>query len=287
MNGEKNFFHVFTLIVFNLTFLIVAFSCDNPPILFIIFLYYIVIAFLFKRAETLKVSILCFLPLALITIAINMLFSTKGNTILFYAFGKEFTLESMVYALVFSFRLLLVILIFAGFGMMIDSDSAAAFFSGTVPKTTLTLMIGIKLLPNMSERLKNLMTVYSVRGVEFNKGSLKNKIKNSIPVLSILLEDSLEASFDIGEAAYVRGFLSGKRTVYDKKKFLKKDYIILFLSCFLLLAYVYTHIKEYDKFDVYSNGISGAVFINNYILFIITVIILNSAAITYFFRKME
>lgn len=287
MNVRKSLFHVLTMIIFNLTFLIVTFSCNNPLILSSIFLFYIIIIILLKRSDLLKVSILCFLPLAVLTMIINMLFSSGGNTILFYLFGKEFTLESIIYAFIFSFRLLIVILIFAGFGVMTDSDSAVTFFGRVVPKTTLTLMIGIKLLPNMSERLKNLMTIYNVRGVEFSKGKLKNKIINSIPVLSVLLEDSLEASFDIGEAAYVRGFLSGKRTVYDKKKFLEKDYVILFLSCFLVILYVYIHIKEYDKFDIYSYGISGAVLINSFSLFLTAVIILNCTVITYFFRKME
>lgn len=287
MKENNNLFHVLTVIVFNLTFLIICFSCDNPLVLVSIFLFYIIITVILKKTHILKVSLLCFVPLALLTMAINLLFSSSGNTILFYILGKEFTLESMLYAFIFSFKLLLTIIIFIGFGIMVESDSAVSYFSSKLPKTTLTMIIGLKLLPNMRERLKNLMLVYSLRGIEFNKGKLKDKIKSSIPVLSILLEDSLEASFDIGEAAYVRGFLSGKRTVYDKKKFSKNDYIILFLSLLLLICFIFIHCKAYDNFDMYSYGISGAVFMNSYILFIMGFIILNAVSITYFLRKLE
>ncbi len=65
----------------------------------------------------------------------------------------------------------------------------------------------------------------------------------------------MESSFDIGEAAFVRGFLSNERSTYDRQKFRKKDISIMVLSGVLLIVYIFAQYKGAVDFKIYD-GVS-------------------------------
>lgn len=71
----------------------------------------------------------------------------------------------------------------------------------------------------------------------------------------------MEESFTIGEAAYVRGFLSGKRSVYERQKFHKRDVQVIVMSIFLMIFYCAAQFKGWTNFDIYD-GVSLINFIN-------------------------
>ena len=246
-------FHVLTSSLLILFLLIIVLCTDNPVILLGVFIFSAAIFIKGGRGLNIKKSIIFFIPVALITAIINFIFVEQGRIVLFKIFNRTFTLESLVYALVLSFKLMIVIYIFGLFDVLIDSDMAVSFFSSIMPKSTLTMMISMKLLPLMKERFKTLRNIYSIRGVDFEGRGIKNQVKSHIPLLSIILEDSLENSFDIAEASYTRGFLSGKRTVYDRQKFKPRDYAVLCLISLMLILYFAVRILGYDKFSAYGN----------------------------------
>ena len=174
---------------------------------------------------------------------------------------------------ILSFKLLVVIYLFTVATIILDSDVAASYFSSKIPKSTLTIMISLKIFPNMKNRISNLKEIYSIRGVDFESKKLKEKIKSNIPVLSVLLEDSLEGAFHIGEAAYVRGFLSGKRSVYDKPKIEVRDYLLIITSIATLLLYLIIKSSGVDDFDIYTSIHFSQLF-NYWVLGILILIII-------------
>lgn len=261
MNNKYRNYHILSTLALNIVMLISIFSTDNPIILSGILVVSVIIFASSKNMMKFKKGIIYFIPFSVATIFINLIFTGEGSTILFYILGKRFTLEAFIYAFVLSFKLLLVIYIFMILDIMIDSDRAVSYFSAFMPKSILTLMISLKLLPTMSERLKNLREVYSLRGVSFEGKKLKDKIRGYIPIMSILLENSLEGAFDIGEAAYIRGFLSGRRTVYDKQKVKRKDFLLIISIMIFLFTFLYVKFLGLDSFDIYI-GISQYKLIN-------------------------
>lgn len=244
-------YHVLSSILLCLLLLIIAFSDNNPLVLGIISALCIFILVSGGEKKKIKTGIIMFIPFFIITMIINSAFVWEGRTILFYISGKEITLESIIYSFITTYKLLIVIYIFMILGVMIDSDRAVSFFSGKIPKSTLMLMISLKLFPYMRNRLFNLKEVYSIRGVDFQGKSISEKIRSFIPVLSVLLEDSLEDSFEIGEASYVRGFLSSKRTIYDRQKLRSEDIYILILAAACFISFIIMEILKIDKFNVY------------------------------------
>lgn len=254
-------YHVLTASLIFMSMMIIIFSNDNPVILASVYIFIVSMIICSREKQKFKTGFYYFIPIAILIIVINMFFVSSGSITLFYLFHKRFTLEAIVYAIVFSFKFLAVIYLFFIFELMIDSDRAVSYFSAVMPKSTLMLMISFKLIPSMKDRFKNLREVYEVRGVIFNKRKSKEKTASYIPVLSILLEDSMEGSFAIGEAAYVRGFLSGNRSVYERQKFYSRDYRIITLSIALIIFYGIAEFKNWVQFNIYD-GVTIINFIN-------------------------
>jgi energy-coupling factor transport system permease protein len=243
--------NVVTTSLFCAVLTVIVFSTDNPFILLGIFMTNLAVFSVTGSWHKLLNGFRMFIPFSLVTILINMIFVYEGRITLFYIMGKRFTLESLIYASILSFKLLLIIYIFMILELMIDSDRAASYFSAKIPKTTLMMMIALKLFPNMKERMGNLRDVYYLRGVNLNADGLWEKVKSNIPIMSILLENSLDGAFDIGEAAYVRGFLSKRRTIYDKQSLVAIDFIILGESLVFLLAFIYVKLRGMAEFQIY------------------------------------
>jgi len=263
----------------------VIFSADNPVILLGIFMTELAVFSLTGSWQKLLNGLKLFLPFSIVTILINMMFVYEGRITLFYILGKRFTLESLIYAAILSFKLLLIIYVFMLLELLIDSDRAASYFSSKIPKTTLMMMIALKLFPNMKERMLNLRDVYFMRGVNLNAERLWDRVRGNIPVMSILLENSLDGAFDIGEAAYVRGFLSGGRTVYDRQPFKAIDYIIAVESLVFLGFFIYAKLKGMADFQIYYGSAQASALNGGAALLVALNLAIISTLVFYSFRE--
>ncbi|SHJ40211.1 energy-coupling factor transport system permease protein [Clostridium cavendishii DSM 21758] len=249
--NEKTY-HVLTPIIVFILMLSIIFSTDNFVIIITIILFNLLILKIKNQKEKIKNSLIYFLPFALLIILFNCLFVTAGSKVLFEIFDKVFTLEALIYGAIMSGKLYGAICTFFFLDVLVDSDKAVSYFSHKLPKSTLLIMVGVKLIPNLKERFERLKEIYILRGIDFNEKSKFKQVKNYMPLMLILLEDTLDQSFIIGEGAYVRGFLSNRRTYYMKEKFEKQDFIIITLSLATLSIYLISCHLGYMKFDIYS-----------------------------------
>lgn len=244
--------HVVTALLLIVLMTFIIFSTDNPLILLSVLIFSVAIFLMTGSREKLKKGLSYFIPFATVSIIINFIFVDQGSTILFNAFGKVFTVEALVYALIFSSKLLLVIYIFSMIELLLNNDKAVSYFSSIMPKSTLLLTISFKLFPTLKRRTTTLKEIYSLRGLDFDDKSIKERAKSYTPILSNLLGTSMEEAFDIGEAAYVRGFLSGKRSVYQRQKAGKKDISLWLHMIVILLILVLLKFKGLDTFNIYD-----------------------------------
>lgn len=270
-------------IVFNIMLLIITFTTENPIILLGILTCCVLVFYFSSNINNLFNGFIVFIPFFIITVVINLLFVHQGRIILFTVGSRHFTLEALMYAVILSSKLLLVIYIFQILGIMMDSDRAVSYFSSIMPKSTLTFMIALKLFPLMKKRISALREIYSIRGVDFEGKRIKDKVLAYKPVLSVLLEDSLERSFDIGEAVFVRGFLSSKRSVYDRQIISPYDWL-LSITCFIsILVYLEMIILGITSYDFYTEDLIKAVF-NKGVFIVIALFALICGELT-FIRK--
>ncbi|MCI5726144.1 MAG: energy-coupling factor transporter transmembrane protein EcfT [Clostridium sp.] len=257
-------YHILTILILNLAMMIVTFTTENPLIITSVLIWCIVLLIDNKETKKLKNGLLMVLVMSVITTVINVIIVDAGTREIFYVFGKSIKLEVLLYSFIMSLKLLCIIYIFYILSFMLNTDKALSFLSKKTPKVALVFLLSLKLIPNMKKRLKSIKEVYMVRGVNFEGESKKEKIKAYLPVLSVLLEDSLEKSFDIAESAYVRGFNSGKRSMYDVQKLRAKDYIFILYCIFVLTVFfgliyfgknnysIYECINLMEFFNIYS-----------------------------------
>ena len=272
-------YHILTILILNLAMMIVTFTTENPLIITSVLIWCIVLLIDNKETKKLKNGLLMVLFMSVITTVINVIIVDAGTREIFYVFGKSIKLEVLLYSFIMSLKLLCIIYIFYILSFMLNTDKALSFLSKKTPKVALVFLLSLKLIPNKKKRLKSIKEVYMVRGVNFEGESKKEKIKAYLPVLSVLLEDSLDKSFDIAESAYVRGFNSGKRSMYDVQKLRAKDYIFILYCIFLLTVFfgliyfgknnysIYECINLMEFFNIYSA--TQAILILITILFII------------------
>lgn len=237
---------IFTVIMF------MVFSSDNPMVILSTYILTLGITIFTKSYRKLFNGLFYFVPFAVLIIIANLIFVTQGSTTLFYIGSKKLTLESLIYAIVLCFKFLAVIYLFMAFQLMIDSDKAVSYFSTKMPKSTLTLMLIFKLIPSLKDKFYSLKEIYTIRGVDFKVKDNKSKMKSYSEVMSVLLESSLESSFDIGEAAFVRGFLSNKRSVYERETLGKKDILLIISSLLLIIIYILPKIMGFVPFEIYE-----------------------------------
>lgn len=250
MNSYRKL-HVITAMILNLVLLIITFSSNMPKVLLLVMGVLSIIFYTSGSMKLMLKGLAVFIPISFITFLINLFFINQGGTVLFTVGTRNITLEALMYAVVLSIKLLQVIYIFQCLALMTDSDRAVSFFSSVMPKSTLIFMIALKFFPLMNKRINGLKEIYSIRGVDFENRTINGKIKAYLPVLSVLLEDSLEKSFDIGEAVFVRGFLSTKRSVYERQKLKSYDFSIIFSSLLILMIYFALNVKTvYNVFSI-------------------------------------
>ncbi|MFA6939838.1 MAG: energy-coupling factor transporter transmembrane component T [Clostridiaceae bacterium] len=272
--------HPIAAIILVLILTIIDFSTYNVSIISGILLFILIVLIFSGNADKLKKNIYYFIPYAVITILINLIFVSEGSHVIFQAMGKKFTLESLVYALIMSLKLLNVIYIFPLFGVLVDSDDLVSFFSSIAPKSTLTLLISAKIIPRLKRRYESIREVFSLRGVDFSKKRKRDMIEGFLPVIASLTEDTLEGSFEIGEAAFVRGYLGSKRTIYEKRKLNSKDYLILMLSLVQMIFFIWSSMNDYIYFDIYSKaGLNS--FFNIYVSINIIMMLIISVTIVF------
>lgn len=272
--------HPSAAIILVLILTVIDFSTYNVSIILGISLFILIVLIFSGNADKLKKNIFYFIPYAIITILINLIFVSEGSHMIFQIMGKKFTLESLIYALIMSLKLLNVIYIFPLFGVLVDSDDMVSFFSSIAPKSTITLLISAKIIPRLKRRYDSIREVFSLRGVDFSKKRKRDMIEGFLPVIASLTEDTLEGSFEIGEAAFIRGYLGNKRTIYEKKKLNSKDYLILILCLIQISFFIWCSMNDYIYFDIYGTVVLNS-FFNIYISINIIIMLIISVVIVY------
>ncbi|MBZ4664480.1 MAG: putative cobalt transport protein permease component [Caloramator sp.] len=266
--------HILSIILYALMIVSICFLTMNPLVLLSILICELVVFLYFNKKELIISTVKVFLPLLAITVFINLLFVNAGVVVLFNVFNKYITLENLIYSVLFAVKLLIIIYLFYIFEIYIDSDAALSFFSSKMPKTTLLFMVCFKLIPTMKKKLKDLRDIYQVRGVEFNSKSRFQRIKAQIPLIIVLIEESLEASFDISESAYIRGFLSGKRTVFNKSKFKHIDYLVSIISIISIFYFlIVKKVTDYNVYDDYKLTLNPFTFSVCVLVFVLSFVI--------------
>lgn len=219
------FFYFLALLLFAMFF-------KHPFYLASLLFCTIIFNFFLDRGESLKKKAKFYLLIAAIVIVLNPLFSQRGATILFYLGHRPVTLESMIYGVLFALILLSIMFVFLAYNLVISPDRFLYLFSSFAPRTAFIITVTLRFIPLLQHRLREIISVQKAIGGGEGE-SKKQKAKEAMEVLNILVTWSLESALQKAISMRARGYGSGKRSSAVAFSFDKRD---LFCMSFMAVT---------------------------------------------------
>ena len=233
-----------------------AFSKRHPLVNFIFFLGAIGFGVVIQHPVYLAAGFLCgttyylllngrkgikmllgLLPLFLIMTAINPLFNTYGATLLFYVFGRPYTLEALYYGMAIAAVFVVMLIWFGCYNAVLTSDKFTSLFGNLIPALSLLLVMVLRMIPNLMRKARQFAGARkSIGKGSGDNATNKEKITDGMTILSALTDWALEGGVVTGDSMRSRGYGSAMRTSFVVYRMTGIDSFLLVIQCVLILA---------------------------------------------------
>ena len=259
-----------------------AFSSYHPIINFLYFVLVLVFTMFFMHPVSLVISLLsalaysvclngtravrfsltAILPMMLIAAVVNPIFNHEGATILTYLpSGNPLTLESMAYGVASAFMLAGVITWFSCYSAVMTSDKFVYLFGRVIPALSLVLSMTLRFVPKFKAQLQVVSEAQSCVGRDTANGSLLQRAKNGITILSILVTWSLENAIETADSMKSRGYGLPGRTAFSIYRFDGRDKLallwLLFCGGYIILGWALGGLRWW-YYPIISGALMGA-----------------------------
>lgn len=181
------------------------------------------------------------LPLPILTAVLNPLINHRGKAVLFLVMGKPYTLEALCYGLALGGIFLVMMLWFGCYSAVLTSDKFTSLFGSIIPSLSLLLVMVLRLIPAFTRKTKQVLDARRAIGMGAEQtGSIPEKLRSGMTVLSALTSWALEGSIITADSMRSRGYGCGKRTSFRLYRMTGRDWVLLTLIgalfCIVLLA---------------------------------------------------
>ncbi|SHH73629.1 energy-coupling factor transport system permease protein [Clostridium collagenovorans DSM 3089] len=231
-----NFLYFASVIVFNMIFM-------HPIFLIIGLSAFFIYSISLNGVKAIKFNLYFLLPMMIMIIVLNPLFSHQGMTILFYLNNKPMTLESFLYGIATAVMLINMVMVFSCYNKVITSEKFIYMFSKTVPAIALLISMTLSFVPKFKQQLKKIRTSQRNIGRDINNGTVIQRVKHGCTIISILITWALENGVQTADSMRGRGYGLSGRTSFSLYKLEKRDKVAIAILCFLIsvctLGYVY------------------------------------------------
>ena len=178
--------------------------------------------------------LLALLPLFLFMTAVNPLFNVYGKTLLFYVFGRPYTLEALLYGAAIAAVLVVMLIWFGCYNVVLTSDKFTSLFGDLIPSLSLLLVMVLRLIPNLMRKAAQLTGARKSigKGIVENAANIE-KVSDGMTILSALADWALEGGVVTGDSMRSRGYGSAKRTSFMIYRMTGIDAALLLIQCLL------------------------------------------------------
>lgn len=110
-----------------------------------------------------------------------------------------------------------------------------------VPSHEIAMIISIALrfIPTLIDEANRIMKAQASRGVDFEEGSLKEKISSILALIIPLFASSFQRAEELADAMEARGYVPGEmRTRYRVFVINAQDYLLLTISILILVGFI-------------------------------------------------
>ena len=180
-------------------------------------LYYV----LLRGRKSVKV-LLGLIPLWAVLSAVNPLFDTMGQTVLFTYWGRPYTLEALIYGMVLAAMCAAVILWCLCYATVMTADKFTALFAPLLPALSLLLVMIFRLIPSYGRKARQIALARRCIGLG-GEDSRRAHLKSGMGTLSALTTWALEGSIVTADSMRARGYGTAKRTSFQVSRFTALD----------------------------------------------------------------
>ncbi len=235
-----------------------------------------------KGRKGLRFSLAFLLPMLLLAAILNPAFNHEGVTILAYTpNGNPITLESLVYGVASSLMLVSVIQWFSCYNEVMTSDKFVYLFGRVIPALSLVLSMTLRFVPRFSEQLKTVRKAQKCIGRDLSEGSLIQRVRHGVTILSILVTWSLENAIETADSMKGRGYGLPGRSAFSIYRFDSRDRLALLWLGFCLWYIVFgwagggLYFRYYPSIKAAGLGPFPLSFLLVYLALCLTPLILN------------
>ena len=227
VNDKMNEFKTYHPIVNFVYFIfVIGFSCVfmHPVSLVISLLSGFTYSVMLKGKSAVKTNLLYMIPTLLFAALINPAFNHEGITIIKYLpSGNPLTLESVIYGLAAAIMIVSVICWFSCYTEVMTSDKFIYLFGRIIPSLSLILSMTLRFVPRFSAQLKTVANAQRCMGRDVSNGSIVERAKHGLSILSIMTTWALENAIDTADSMKSRGYGHPGRTAFSIFTFDKRD----------------------------------------------------------------
>lgn len=244
-------YHPYVILFYYLctSFLIMYFN--HPLFLMTVLLLLIFVNMTHDYGKALKKWTVPFVIMGVFIVFLNPFLVSRGTNILFYFRGKQVTLEATMYGFVMALSLIAILMMFVSFNLKLNGNKFLFIFSKFLPRTAFLIMLAIRFVPLLKRRLDEISAVQYVRGKTIVFGSLKERIRNALVMLQILLTWSLEEAIQTADSMKARGYGLGKKSSYVPYQMEKRDWIWMIILFCSLVVCIFCGLLGYGKIVIY------------------------------------
>lgn len=195
----------------------------------------------------------------LLIMIVNPLVIHAGQTIIWSGpvlpvLGRmEISMEAVCYGAVMGVRLMSLLLVFCLYNEIVDPDRLLGHMARHAFKPGLMVSMATRLFPSVIRDLATAREAQQLRGVDFNSGALRERVRKYSRVFRVVLVSTLEGSFQTAEAMQARAFGAGPRSSYSRELWRPRDAFCLTATSIALALIVYARIGGYCDFTYYPS----------------------------------
>jgi len=189
--------------------------------------------------KAIKFNFMALLPMLVLMAVINPAFNHEGVTILAYLrSGNPLTLESIIYGAAAACMIITVIAWFSAYNAIMTSDKFIYLFGKIMPALSLILSMVLRFVPRFKEKIKEVSNAQRCIGRDVSQGSVLERIKKGVKILSIMTTWALENAIETADSMKCRGYGLSGRTAFSIFYLEKRD-IVCLVYMLALSTYVF------------------------------------------------
>lgn len=221
-----------------------TFSGCHPIINFLYFALVLVFSMFFMHPVSLVISLACaiaynvylngrkavrfqllyMLPMMAMAAIVNPAFNHEGATLLCYLpTGNPLTMESILYGIAAAMMLAAVITWFSCYNAVMTSDKFVYLFGRIIPVLSLVLSMTLRFVPKFKAQFQMVSEAQRCVGRDTSTGSVLQRLKNAVTILSIMVTWSLENAIETADSMKSRGYGLPGRTAFSIYRFDDRD----------------------------------------------------------------